>query len=162
MTIPIKWWLVEKDTKNLDRFVETSMGFASKDENQESLILALDRVVLGVHGVRPVMLRTLEYQATLREGTHGLANKVIEDLVFFAHRIRGRWIDPSNVRPGISADEGVIYGVVQGYSLKRVEQPMFSIRLGLAFSTHTLEPYFVSPELTADQVTELRLPTTID
>jgi hypothetical protein len=162
VTIPIKWWLVEKDTKNLDRFVETSMGFASKGENQESLILALDRVVLGVYGVRPVMLRTLEYQATLREGTHGLANKVVEDLEFFAHHIRGRWIEPANVRPSISADEGAIYGVVQSYGLRRLEQPMISIRLGLAFSTHPLEPYFVSPELTTEQVTELRLPTSID
>ena len=155
--IPIKWWFFERDTKNLDKFIESSMGFASKRDDQESLILEPDRVLRSIRGVRPIMLKTLEYQATLSEGTKGLLDKVIDDLQFFVHRIRERWFDPAS----ILSDEGLIYAVVQGYGLKRVEQPMFSIRLGLAFSTNILEPYFVSTELTADQCDKLGLPTII-
>jgi len=150
--IPIKWWFVERDPKNLNRFVETSMVFASKGEHQESLVLEPNGVILGNYGKVPVMLKTLEYQTPLA-GCH--TDEVIGDLEFLVKRVRNRWIEHVSSK---DSDEGIIYGVVQSYGLKRNPELVFSIQLGLAFSTHPLEPYFVSPELTADQCDELRLP----
>ncbi len=155
--IPIKWWFVEKNTKNLDKMIECCMGFARLRRGQKALVFAPDRVILMVPEERPVMLQTLEYQATLIEGVRELENKILGDLEFFAHRIRGRYTE--DACPVSSDDEGTIYGVLQSFGLKHLEQPMISIRLGLAFSNQALDPLFISPELTIEQTFRLRLPT---